>query len=231
MCFWNTLIWNICGSYPGSNSKRDSQNFVELYGFVVSRVESSQTGNSRFRLTRLSGFQVFRLAAERRGEAEVVLICRHNEWRSAVSRGDKRSWRGRGESCSTDFSDFSSRQSGRWQAAKGSSGLQQDPCFLHLGRDNSWLWSKMWEDRDQDSSEKRLKSRHLEDAGATKIIATTSAGLVFDFQYYLLCILWPLLDVFLMLCVLWRMLVKEYRIPLPLTVEEYRIGENYWHKK
>ena len=97
MCFWNTLIWNIWGSYPGSNSKRDSQNFVELYGFVVSRVESSQTGNSRFRLTRLSGFQVFRLAAERRGEAEVVLICRHNEWRSAVSRGDKRSWRGRGE--------------------------------------------------------------------------------------------------------------------------------------
>ena len=75
---------------------------------MVSRVESSQTGNSHFRLTRLSGFkfgrgerlsgfQAFRLAAERRGEAEVVLICRHNEWRSAVSRGDKRSWRGRGE--------------------------------------------------------------------------------------------------------------------------------------
>ena len=169
MCFWNTLIWNLWGSYPGSNSKRDSQNFVELYGFVVSRVESSQTGNSRFRLTRLSGFQVFRLAAERRGEAEVVLICRHNEWRSAVSRGDKRSWRGRGETCSTDFFNFSLQQSGRGQAAKGSSGLQQDPCFLHLGRDNSCLWSKMWEDRDQDSSEQRLKSRHLEDAGATKI--------------------------------------------------------------
>ena len=122
MCFWNTLIWNPWGSYPGPNSKRDSQNFVELYGFAVSRVESSQTGNSHFRLTRLSCFQfgrwerlsdcqVFRLAAEGRGEAEVVLICRHNEWRSAVSRGDKRSWRGRGESCSTDFfSDFSLRQ-------------------------------------------------------------------------------------------------------------------------
>ena len=25
------------------------------------------------------------------------------------------------------------------------------------------------------------------------------------------------------------MLVKEYRIPLPLTVEEYRIGGDYWH--
>ena len=150
MCFWNTLIWNPWGSYPGPNSKRYSQNFVELYGFAVSRVESSQTGNSHFRLTRLSGFkfgrwerlsdcQVFRLAAEGRGEAEDVLICRHNEWRSAVSRGDKRSWRGRGESCSTDFLNFSFRQSDRWQAAKGSSGLQQDRCFLHLGRDNSWL--------------------------------------------------------------------------------------------
>ena len=141
MCFWNTLIWNPWGSYLGPNSKRDSQNFVELYGFAVSRVESSQTGNSRFRLTRLSGFQfgrwerlsdcqVFRLAAEGRGEAEVVLICRHNEWRSAVSRGDKRSWRGRGESCSTDFLNFSSRQSDRWQAAKGSSGLLQIHAFF-----------------------------------------------------------------------------------------------------
>ena len=74
---------------------------------MVSRVESSQTGNSHFRLTRLSGFQFGRLAAERRGEAEVVLICRHNEWRSAVSRGDKRSWRGRGERAAQQiFSTF-----------------------------------------------------------------------------------------------------------------------------